>query len=426
MDQETSGRILATVDDHFEEVLGLAAELVRIPSVTGEEGAVATRLAAWLEDNGFEVEVKTVAAELRDRYPAMSAEVDLEQRPNVFAWLRSPRAELPPLVLSGHLDVVSPGPAELWDADPFEGAVRDGRLRGRGALDMKGPLCCGLLAMLALREAGVEPAFDIEAQCVIAEERGGLGTLSALETEPTPSLAIVLEPTTGAICPASGGAVPFNVLVPGQAAHVCVPWTGASAFEHLIAVYEGLLELEASRNERLSHPLFEDLPSKIPFAVGKVSAGEWHASVPDQAVLTGRMGVLPGETREEVRAELTAAVAAISAAHPFLAEHPATVTWDNEGFPAWETPGDAPIVTALVEANRAAGGEGRLGAVTYGCDAGHFALAGCPTVLFGPGDIAAAHLKNESIAVEEMRVAARTLALGIATTSERATAGVAA
>lgn len=348
----------------------------------------------------------------------MSAEVGLEDRPNVFGWLRAAAPTVAPLVLSGHTDVVSPGPAELWDGDPFAGEVRDGRLWGRGALDMKGPICCGLLAMRALRDSGAELAFDLEMQCVIAEERGGLGTLSALETEPEPSAVVVLEPTTGAICPASGGAVPFNVIVPGLAAHVCVPWTGASAFDHLIAVYQGLGELEARRNERLSHPLFDDLPSKIPFAVGKVSAGEWHASVPDQAVLTGRMGVLPGETKEEVRAELIAAVAAISAAHPFLAEHPATVTWDNEGFPAWETPHDSPIVQALLAGNVAGGGAGRLGAVTYGCDAGHFALAGFPTVIFGPGDIAEAHLKNESISLEELRIAARTLAVGIARHSE--------
>lgn len=423
MDNETTAQLLAAVDDHFDAVVDFAGEVVAEPSVTGEEGAAARRFAAWFADNGFEVEEKLVPEEFRDRFPAMAAEVDLGERPNVFGWLRTADPSVAPLVLSGHTDVVSPGPPELWDADPWEGKVRDGRLRGRGSLDMKGPICCALLALVALREVRVELVFDVEMQCVIAEERGGLGTLYALETEPTPSAVVVLEPTTGAICPASGGAVPFNVLVPGQAAHVCVPWTGASAFEHLIYVYDGLVDLEARRNDRLSHPLFEDLPSKIPFAVGKVQAGEWHASVPDQAVLTGRMGVLPGETKEEVRDELIAAVAEISAGHEFLADHPATVTWDNEGFPSWETDHDTPIVQALLEGNRAGGGEGRLGAVTYGCDAGHFALAGYPTVIYGPGDIAGAHLKNESLSLEEMRLAARTLAVGIARASERAVAG---
>ncbi len=426
MDNETTARLLAAVDGFFDEIVEFAGQVVAEPSVTGEEGAAAERFAGWFRDNGFEVEMKTVPAEFRDRFPAMAAEVDLDRRPNVFGWLRSKDPKVAPLVLSGHTDVVSPGPAELWDADPFEGAVRDGRLRGRGALDMKGPICCALLALLALRQAEIELAFDVEMQCVVAEERGGLGTLYALETEPAPSAVVVLEPTTGAICPASGGAVPFNVLVPGQAAHVCVPWTGASAFEHLVYIYGGLIELEAARNARLSHPLFDDLPSKIPFAVGKVQAGEWHASVPDQAVLTGRMGVLPGETKEEVREELIAAVAELSAGHEFLAAHPATVTWDNEGFPAWETDHDTPIVQALLAGNRAGGGEGRLGAVTYGCDAGHFASAGYPTVIFGPGDIAEAHLKNESLSLEEMRLAARTLAVGIADASERASGGTAA
>jgi acetylornithine deacetylase len=410
--------LLEAVDAGFDDVVAFASQTVQAASVTGTEGEVAGLYERWLRDEGLHVEVKTVDAALRDRYPAMAQEVDLERRPNVLGRWSAPDPLVAPLILSGHTDVVAPGPSELWDEDPFSGSVRAGRLWGRGALDMKGPIACALLALHALRATGHELCFDVQMQCVIAEERGGLGTLSALVTEPEPSAVIVLEPTAGAICPASGGAVPFSLNAPGQAAHVCVPWTGHSAFEHAIGIHGALVALERDRNARLSHPLFDALPSKVPFAVGQVVAGEWHGTVPDQATLKGRMGVLPGESLDDVRAELVEAVATYCASHPYLADHPAQVNWDNEGFAAWETDGDAAIVQALRDGHRGAGGDGRLGAMTYGSDAGHFARAGHPTVLFGPGDIADAHLKNESVALNDLRFAASTLALALARYSD--------
>src|SRR4051812_26467072 len=136
---DRSEQALAAVDAGFDELVAFAGETVRAASVTGDEGAVTPLYAGWLRDHGLEVEEKPVAEAVRDRHPPLAQGVALGRRPNVFGLWRSPAPLAAPLVLSGHTDVVAPGPRELWDDEPFSGAVRDGHLQGRGSLDMKGP-----------------------------------------------------------------------------------------------------------------------------------------------------------------------------------------------------------------------------------------------------------------------------------------------
>ncbi len=113
-------KVLDRIDT--EAMLGLAQALIRIPSVNppGEEAGVAKWLGAYLARAALDVEVVEV----------------LPGRPNVLA-----TAEFgpggPTVLLNGHTDVVAVG--EGWDGDPFSGAIRDGRLYGRGSADMKGP-----------------------------------------------------------------------------------------------------------------------------------------------------------------------------------------------------------------------------------------------------------------------------------------------
>lgn len=399
-----------------EELLDFAAAVVRIPSLTGEEGAAATSFANWFERNGFEVETKAVAEKLRDRYPALQHEDDLEHRPNVFGWWRSGdqvEARAGPLVLNGHIDVVPAGDNELWRHDPFGGVRENGRLWGRGAADMKGGVVAAMFAVRALRDAGVQLTCDIQMQCVMAEETGGLGTLSALETEPRPVAAIVLEPTDCVVAPACGGIVQFTIAVEGLAVHTAVSWAGVSAMEKLWQVYSALVAFACERNRRLAHPLFEALPTQAPFGIGTFSAGEWRSTIPDRAEMSGRVGVMPGESIADIRELILATVAQACEEDDWLREHPATISWIHEGFPAWETPERAEVVRALDDGFAAVTGEHRLGAVTYGSDAGHFARAAVPTVLFGPGRIEQAHLKDEYIEESQLVLAAEVLALSL-------------
>lgn len=386
-----------------DELLAFAAELIAIPSVTGDEAAVAEHIEGWLAREGFETERHFCTAADLERWPVYAGEADLAGRPSIIGHLRSANPRVAPLVLNGHIDVVPPGPAELWARDPFSGARQGGRLHGRGASDMKAGIAAALFAARAARRAGVDLPFDIQFQGVIAEESGGLGTLSLLTARDEQySAAIVLEPSSSRVVAACGGAAPFTVSVEGQAAHISIPWTGVSALDKLIALYQALQQLERDRADRLSHPLFDSLPQKAALAIGVVEAGEWRLTVPGSARMLGRIGALPFETVADLRAEVAGAIESAASADEWLREHPPQLTWDGAGFAGWETPDAHPLVSSMRAAAAALGGDASPAAQTYGSDAGKFADRGVPVVVIGPGDLEQAHATDESVAEDDV------------------------
>lgn len=413
MSPDAERRVLDELERSREEMLDFVSTVVSTPSVTGDEGAVAREFASWLRGNGFEERLTPVPASVRDRHPLLAGEERLDERPNVLGRLASDAPTAPPVVLNGHVDTVVTGPRELWEDDPFGGVRRGGRVWGRGAADMKGPIVAGLYAVRALHAAGVRLPFDVHLQCVVGEESSGIGTIGALATEPTPGVAIVLEPSDCVVCPACGGSLQFRVEVEGSAAHAAVPWTGVSALDNAILVYDAIRRFADARNATVGQPLFDALPQPAPYAVGLFRAGEWRATVPDGAVLEGRVGVMPGERLDDVRAGLVAAVADAAEADEWLRAHPPVVTWVNDGYPAWETPAEHPLVVAMTSAATDVLDGARPGAVTYGSDAGHFAEAGIPVLIFGPGRITDAHRENEYVEEEQVAAAARVLALAL-------------
>lgn len=405
--------VLSTVEGSREAAIRWLADAVRIPSITGAEGLITDFTVNGLRDAGLSVSVKPVGENLIKKYPAFAQECGLGERPNVFGLWRAASPTRPPLVLNGHVDVVPEGDPATWDHGPFSGDRDAGVVWGRGAADMKGGITAALFAIRALRAAGVELACDVQLQCVIAEETGGLGTLSAIDTEERPGAVIVLEPTECRVAPACGGIVVFSIAVRGRRSHTAVSWNGVSAMEKLWVVYGALAGLAERRNAELRHPLFDSLPARAPFGVGTFSAGDWIAMIPEHATMAGRLGLLPGETVAEVRDLMQDAIRRVCQGDDWLSSHPPEIRWPNEGFPAWETPLNHPLVDALSTATRILGGDDSPRGVTYGSDAGHFAAVGVPTAIYGPGSIEQGHIANEFISEDQLLLAAKTLALTI-------------
>ena len=414
--------VLRLLDEAADELAADVAATVRTESVNGDEGAGAAIFADWFARNGFDVETKTVDPAFRDQFPLLANEGNLERRPNVFGWWRAPSPGLPPLVLNGHYDVVPAGDPSEWPHPPFGGERAGGRIYGRGATDMKGPLVAGMVALRALRDAGVKLPFDVQVQCVMGEESGGLGTLAAIASEPRPGAVVVLEPTEFIVAPGCGGLIQFTISVEGRAIHTANPWRGVSALDKLIILYERLRTLAARRNAELSHPLFDQLPMKAPFAVGTFHAGKWRATVPDHAVMEGRIGLLPGEERRDLRKLVEDTIADVAASDRWLTAHPPHLHWINEGFPAWETPVAHPLVQSFVAGHQPLGSPAVVSAVTFGTDAAHFAAAGVPALIFGPGSIVDAHQVDESIDEADLLRGAKIVALGVLRYAESATA----
>jgi acetylornithine deacetylase len=383
-----------------------AAELVRVPSVTGDERAVIERFARIARGRGLAAQTHVhnlLALRADPGYPGEEA-----ARSDLFgaaALLRGRDPEAPRLCLNGHLDVVEPG-NETWGRDPFSGAVSDGRLHGRGSVDMKAAVGAALHALVAIH-AGGGCAGDVVLQAVASEEDGGLGTFAALEEDSDFAACLIPEPTAFAVACAQAGALTFTGEVRGISAHAAVRLEGVSAIDRYVAVHTALAELERELNSDVEHPLMRKLGLPYAVSVGRIEGGLWSSSVPDRLVFEGRVGVPVGSEPRVVRERFEAVVA--------RACPEATVEWSGGRFVPGQTPPDHPF-SRLVMA--AAGDE--LGraiepvGVPYGADMRLFCERGIPCVMFGTPGLERAHAVDEYVEVEELVHVARTIVRVIA------------
>jgi acetylornithine deacetylase len=160
-----------------EALTGLLLKLIAIPSHDGRETPAQEAVAAWMAEAGLEPDVWPIdLGELR-RHPHYSAEVDRDGALGVVGRVEGSGGGRD-LLLNGHIDVVPVGDAPAWTVPPWQGTVRDGRVYGRGAVDMKGGLCSALAAAKALRDSGVRLRGRLLVASVAGEEDGGVGTLA--------------------------------------------------------------------------------------------------------------------------------------------------------------------------------------------------------------------------------------------------------
>ena len=393
-------------------IQALLSELVRIPSLGGEETPIQRRVAAWMTEVGFDVDVWDLDLMALRAHPAYSAEIERAEGIGVVGSLGEGVGGRS-LILNGHVDVVPPGDLDAWSFPPWDGGIEDGHLRGRGALDMKGGLVAGFFAAKAIMDAGVRLEGKLLLQSVIGEEDGGLGTLAAVERGYRADGAVIMEPTDLAICPAQAGALNFRIRVRGKSAHGCVRDEGVSALEKYRVVQDALVALEARRNHYCSDPLFEGLSIPFPISVGRIEGGDWASSVPDWVVAEGRYGVLPDEDLEIAKVQFSDAVADAGESDDWLREHPPEIEWWGGRFKPALVSLDDPVVRELRAALQDLGKPSpSLRGVPYGSDMRLLVHEGrTPAVLFGPGNIRKAHAADESVAMDDVELAAKTLAL---------------
>jgi len=121
--------------------------------------------------------------------------------------------------------------------------------------------------------------------------------------------------------PKQQGSMWFRIKVKGKQAHGGTRYEGVSAIEKAEIILRKIRELENKRNKRITDPLFSSIPIPIPINIGKISSGSWPSSVPDLAIIEGRMGVAPDETMEHAKHEMEQSLQEISALDPWLKEN---------------------------------------------------------------------------------------------------------
>ncbi|WP_165494919.1 M20/M25/M40 family metallo-hydrolase [Actinomadura roseirufa] len=371
-----------------EEAGELLRDLVAVPSVNPRggpvgpgaarelgEAAVARYVHEWFTARG-------IRAELREVLPG---------RPNVVATVpgRDPRAVL----LESHLDTVETGGMSVA---PFAGTIRDGRLYGRGACDAKGPLAAFMLAAAELA-AGGPPPFGVVVAGVVDEEHAYRGVLGLIEQLVGTRVvgAVVGEPTGLVPATAHKGCVRYTVRVLGEAGHSSRPDEAVNAVTLMASVVG---HLAGPVPGPPAHPLL----GAATRCVTRIRGGEGPNTVPGRCEIDVDRRTLPGEDPIEVwrrdRAELTALIPGrIEVDEPFTVDH------------ALDTPAGEAVPAALCAALAAAGRDGTVRGMPFGTDASKLALAGVPSVVFGPGSIANAHSAGESVALDDVVAAARAI-----------------
>jgi len=395
--------------DH-DGLLELLRRLVALPSHDGGETPAQQAVAEWMAACGLEPDVWPIDLEALRHHPHYSAEIERDEALGVVGSLQGSGGGRD-LLLDGHIDVVPVGDGPAWTVPPWRATVREGRVYGRGAVDMKGGLCCALAAARALRDAGVRLRGRLLVASVAGEEDGGLGTLALLERGYRADGAVVTEPTGLRVVTAQAGSYMFRLTVEGRAAHGSVREEGTSAIEKFWPLFAALRALEEERNAIGGGELFARYRLPWPIEVGTLRAGEWASSVPGVLVCEGRCGVAVGEDSAAAQGALEEAVARAAAADPWLREHPPRVEWWGGRFDPATTDPRHPLVAAVRDAARAVtGGDPGLGGVTYGSDLRLLVnVGGIPSVLFGPGDVRVAHMADEYVDLAGLRAAAEAL-----------------
>ena len=408
--------LLQTIDELTADSIKLLQDLIRIPSITGDETKAQLLFADRLRELNLDVDCWNPERKDLQAHPAFSDDgLALENRPVVVGHLRGKESNGRSLILNGHMDVVPPGEESAWDDGPWSGALREEKVFGRGSCDMKGGLVAGYIALSALKKAGIPLRGSVWIQSVIGEESGGVGTLAAVLRGYRADAAIVLEPTRMAICPVGAGAASFRIRVRGKASHGAMRLEGVSAIEKFQLILSAIQQLEHTRHKNYQHPLYKADALVSPISVGKIQAGDWPSTVPESLVAEGRFGIFPEEKIQDARAEFESAILFAANQDSWLRENPPSVEWFEGQFEPAHTTLDSEIVSTLKKFHSDVhGGNPEIHGVPYGSDLRFFTNnAKMPAVLYGPGDVRVAHSLNEFVPVHEMISVAKVVALTI-------------
>jgi len=314
-------------------------------------------------------------------------------RPNVWGVLKGNWGGSS-LMLSGHLDTV--GDDNYPDA--FVPKVDNNRVFGRGACDMKDALASYLEVVRVIREANITLNGDLILTGIADEEDQMIGSKDLGEKGPSADYGIIGEPSDMTICSAHKGQVGYLVRSLGRAVHSSCPEGGVNAIEGMMHIVEALKVYQ----QRLMNGKTHVLCGHGRCCPSVIRGGTNVSTVPDYCELEVDRRTLPGETREDVHAELQALIAQVGESYPQFRYEIDGPTIDVQPL---DVPADNPIVNTVVAAIGAVTGYSvEAGAFFGGTDAPHF---GFPTVVYGAGSLQQAHSINEYVEIDDMVVATK-------------------
>ncbi|MFQ5611012.1 MAG: YgeY family selenium metabolism-linked hydrolase [Anaerolineae bacterium] len=365
-------------------------ELVQIPSLSGQEKAIARRIEQEMRQVGFD-------------------DVWIDRSGNVVGRVGPGTGNK--LLYVAHMDTVGVGSEAAWSHPPFAGRKENGVLYGRGAVDVKGSLASVIYGAKALVDSGMPLAGDVYVALVVLEEIiEGRAVQSLIEDEGVlPSWVVVAEPSNLQINRGQRGRLEMEVTVQGQSSHAAIPEQGQNAIYGAARVIFAL--------ELLAATLAEDpLLGKGTLAVTNIeNLAGGRSVVPDLCKVTIDRRLTLGETEERALAEVEGVMARERVRGQVrVVDHEATTYtgYVHKGrgyYPAWLIEENHQLVDTMVKsAQKITGFRPKIGCSALSASGVYtMGQAGIPTIGFGPGQEQYAHTADERIRLEECYTAAR-------------------
>ncbi|MEZ4733451.1 MAG: ArgE/DapE family deacylase [Caldilineaceae bacterium] len=332
-------QIQEAVDRLFDQQVGFLRDLVRIPSLRGQEAPCQDLIAATLRQMGYVVDQWQLDVADLHHHPGFSPVMytSYDRAYTVVGTHRPRQQQGRSLILQGHVDVVPPGPAEQWTSPPFAPTVRDGWLYGRGAGDMKNGITANLFAVEAIKLAGYQPAAPLYQQSVIEEESTGNGALSTILRGYQADAVLISEPHREQLMTAQVGVIWVQVELNVVPVHAGYAASTFNVIEACFPLMQALRQLEARWNAAKT-PSFADVDYPVKFVVSKIQGGEWTSSVPSRCTFDVRIGIYPEWEVAACQREIEATILEAAAQDPVLASHPPTIRWHGFLSPGYVLP----------------------------------------------------------------------------------------
>ncbi|MBK7897243.1 MAG: YgeY family selenium metabolism-linked hydrolase [Anaerolineaceae bacterium] len=368
------------------DIIALAQSLVRIKSLPGQE-AEAIKFA----------EQKMIALGYD--------EVLIDSMGNVLGRLGAgPKS----ILLDAHLDTVAVNDAAEWAIPPFSGEVRNGRLHGRGSVDMKSAAAAAIYAGIVAKKSGLAEGKTVYVSCTVMEEDCDGENLKHLfqELNLRPDYVLICEPSNNQIMLGHKGKAQIAITTHGVSAHGAAPEKGRNAIYEMAEIIQ--------RVERMNEELVVRNGRKATLVISQISSASASLNaVPTACEVYLDRRMIPGETEETIRREMAQLIAGKNASWAIGVLH--KTSWTGQAVryepfhPAWQIARDHPLTQACVAAYRQTFGAepANFGFWDFSTNAVTPVSLGIPTIGFGPGDYRQAHMRDESCPVQQIVDACR-------------------
>lgn len=440
----TPQKVVEWIEQRKNDIIDFCYELIKYRSVTGSEAEIQRKfLHPFLEKN----------LDL-DHLEVFSADKQ-KDRPNIVGVLKRSKPSTTSkntksLLLNAHVDVVDVPESQLkrWTVDPWNPIIKDGKIYGRGASDMKAGITAMIWAMKAVQEVAPDLKGNVGFELVVGEElmQHEVGTTAAtkklIESGYKFDFCIISEPTSCEIHPVSCGTFDFEIEVQGKEIHTanrnavlypqrwgipCGDEVGVDAIKKIIELVGVLEKLERQHAFRWRHsilggggfPVHEDMQgvgSTFTINVSFIEGGTYIASVPGIARLRAQCYYPAWVEFEEVKKLIEDAINYYSKTDLWLRENPPKIKFaEIFHWPSYQTDINHPGCQILAEAwEKATGRKAIFSGFKAVDDMAFIQRLGIPGVSFGPGDLSmGVHGPDEHVPIEHIIDCCKTLALFI-------------